>query len=171
MPRNVTVRDASADDVTAIQHVARAAWHAAYDDALSESAIDSQVDQWYRHDVVAEAVESDEVVYTVASADDVVGYASAGPSEHVDDEDRRVAQLYTIYVAPRYWGEGIGSQLLDTVTDRLRERGYDAVRAAVLEANDIGRSFYESYGFVETDEGTATIAGEDVDEVVYTATI
>lgn len=172
MPQNLTVREASADDVAAIQHVARATWHATYDDVLGPSAVDEQVDEWYRDDVVTEAIESDEVVYLVAGDEDVVGYTSAGPSEQVDDEqEENVAQLYTIYVGPSYWGDGIGSRLLDGVIGRLRERDYDALRMSVLEANDLGRSFYESYGFPMTDEGTTTIAGEEVGEVVYTGTL
>jgi len=173
MPRNVTVREASADDVAPIQHVARATWHAAYGDVLSAAAIDEQVDEWYRDDVVAEAVESDDVVYLVASEDgNVVGFTSAGPSEQVADAgDEDVAQLYTIYVAPDYWREGIGSRLFDAVLDRLRERAFDAVRICVLEGNDVGRAFYEAHGFPVVEEGTASIAGETVSEVVYAGTL
>jgi len=173
MPRNVTVREASADDVTAIQYVARATWHAAYGDVLSAPAIDEQVDEWYRDDVVADAVGSEQVIYLVASeGGDVVGFTSAGPSEQVsDDADEDVAQLYTIYVAPDYWRDGIGSRLFDTVLGRLREREFDAVRICVLEGNDVGRSFYEAHGFPVVEEDTGTIAGEPVAEVVYAGTL
>jgi|AntDeeMetageno50_2_1112565.scaffolds.fasta_scaffold06921_1 ribosomal protein S18 acetylase RimI-like enzyme len=173
MPRNVTVHEASADDVTAIQHVARTTWHAAYGDVLSAPAIDEQVDEWYRDDVVADAVGSEQVVYLVASDDgDVVGFTSAGPSEQVpDDAAEEVAQLYTIYVAPDYWREGIGSRLFDLVLDRLRRRQFDALRICVLEANDHARSFYETYGFPVIEEDTTIIAGETVQEVVYAGTL
>ena len=173
MPRNVTVHEASADDVTAIQHVARTTWHAAYGDVLSAPAIDEQVDEWYRDDVVADAVGSEQVVYLVASDDgDVVGFTSAGPSEQVpDDAAEEVAQLYTIYVAPDYWREGIGSRLFDLVLDRLRRRQFDALRICVLKANDHARSFYETYGFPVIEEDTTIIAGETVQEVVYAGTL
>lgn len=169
MPREVTVRDAATDDVAAIQHVARATWHAAYDEILGPDAVDEQVAEWYRDDVVTDAVESDDVVYLVASDEDVVGYASAGPSEQVDDD--ATAQLYTIYVARDYWGDGIGSRLLDAVIEQLREQGYDAVRINVLEENDVGRSFYESHGFPVVEESTTTVADETVEEVVYVGTL
>lgn len=168
MPQEVTVREASVDDVFAIQQVARTTWHATYDEIIGPSAVDEQVDEWYRDDVIAGAVESEEVVYLVASDEDVIGYASAGPSEQVDDEE--TAQLYTIYIGPDYWNDGIGSRLLDAVIERLRE-DYGVLRMCVLEANDVGRSFYESYGFPTTEQGTRQIAGEEVAEVVYTGTL
>jgi ribosomal protein S18 acetylase RimI-like enzyme len=173
MSTDGSVRAASVDDVTAIQHVARATWHAAYDEVLGPSAVDEQVDECYRDDVLAEAIESEEVIYLVVDdGEDLIGYASAGPSEQFEDcQDEEVAQLYTIYVAPEYWGDGIGSRLVDEVVDRLRNDGYDALRICVLAANDVGRAFYESYGFPVIEEGTTTIADEAVEEVVYTGTL
>jgi len=173
MPRNVTVHEASADDVTAIQHVARTTWHAAYGDVLSAPAIDEQVDEWYRDDVVADAVGSEQVVYLVASDDgDVVGFTSAGPSEQVpDDAAEEVAQLVHHLRRARLLARGDRQSALRSVLDRLRRRQFDALRICVLEANDHARSFYETYGFPVIEEDTTIIAGETVQEVVYAGTL
>ena len=168
MSQDVIVREAVEDDVAAIQHVARTTWHATYDDVIGSSAVDDLVDEWYHGDTLTGAVESDEVLYLVASTEDVVGYASAGPSE---EGDAGTAQLYAIYVGPDYWGNGIGTGLLDDVIERLRADEFETLRMCVLAANDVGRSFYESYGFPVIEQNTTMLAGEEIDEVVYTGTL
>ena len=167
---DVPVREASETDVAAIQHVARTTWHAAYDEVLGPSAVDRQVAEWYRDDVVANAIDSDDVVYLVADGEDVVGYASAGPSEEDGDGDDS-AKLYTLYVDPDHWNDGIGTRLLDDVVERLRGREFETLRVTALEANDVGRSFYESYGLSPVERNTTTVAGTEVSEVVYAGTI
>jgi len=68
---------------------------------------------------------------------------------------------------PGLWGRGIGSRLLDRVTDAVRAAGGDRLRLGVLAANEVGVSFYESRDFDRVDAGTVEMAGETVDEYTY----
>lgn len=66
-----------------------------------------------------------------------------------------VAELLRHYVNPTYQRQGIGSQLLDRAIEEIRKiEPIEKVRLAVLRENQVGRSFYQKYGFVhEHDEG------------------
>lgn len=164
MARELTVREARATDVAAIQHVACAAWHAAYDDLLGPETVEEVVDDWYAADGLRENVTDPEHVFLVATQDgDVVGFAHACQSR--DEAD--VAVLPRIYVAPDHWNEGIGGSLLARVERLLDERGFKRLRLEVFAENDVGVSFYESTGFDRIDERELELGGQTHVEYVY----
>lgn len=150
MSEHVTIRPATADDAEAIQRVARASWHAAYDSILGADVVDETVDSWYDPErLVADDVRDDSRPFFVAEVDAVVGFAEAAPAE--DDE---TYHLYRIYVHPNHWGRGIGRSLLDRLERTLRDRGAERLRLQVLADNDVGVEFYETTGFQRVEETT-----------------
>ncbi|MFC4407977.1 GNAT family N-acetyltransferase [Haloarchaeobius iranensis] len=160
------VREAEQADASGIQRVARAGWHAAYDDAMGSDTVDDCIDDWYDHETVAGAITDDDIDYLVATAEDrVVGYASAGPTD--DDRPEAVAGLYSIYVHPDRWGAGIGTTLLERCTGRLRERGFEHLCLRVIATNEVGISFYRSHGFEKTGEEAAELKGQSLDEYEF----
>jgi len=135
------IRPAEPVDVPGIQRVARAGWHAAYDDSMGPDTVDDCIDDWYDAETVVGAIEDGDVDYHVATVDHrVVGYASVGPTG--DDRPETVAGLYSIYVHPDRWGTGIGTALFERCADRLRERGFERLVLRVIAENDVGISFY-----------------------------
>lgn len=161
-----TLRQAEPADVSGIQRVARAGWHAAYDDAMGPDTVDDCIDDWYDHETVSGAIENDDIEYLVATVDDrVVGYASVGPTD--DERPETVAGLYSIYVYPDRWGAGIGTALLERCTQRLRERGFERLVLKVIANNEVGISFYRSHGFEQTSEETVELKGQSLDEYEF----
>ena len=81
----------------------------------------------------------------VAEVDgDVAGFASA-----VMDADTRVGEIHMVAVHPDFQNHGLGTQLTDVATDRLRHAGMTVV--LVSTGGDIGhapaRRTYEKAGF------------------------
>ncbi|WP_339102479.1 GNAT family N-acetyltransferase [Haloterrigena salinisoli] len=161
------VRPATRDDAWAIHETARESWHAAYDGILGSDRVDEVVDDWYaigdlesaiggasgRADVAFLVAEPTDDAPRARSTDDradrtgefdreCAGFAHAVPWP----EDPAVGYLARLYVTPDSWGEGIGSRLLTRLEADL-EHAFDRLRLAVLAANDVGISFYESAGF------------------------
>lgn len=146
------IRDATPDDADAITAVARASWHAAYDDLLGAETVEETVDSWYDTESLREEIQGVEseggACFLVAEDDDVVGFANAGPArDWVSDPDGPDAFFSRLYVAPDHWGEGIGTELTARVARRLQGTGHERVWLEVFDANERGRSFYESLGF------------------------
>jgi ribosomal protein S18 acetylase RimI-like enzyme len=163
---HVSVRPATLADVPAIQRVARAAWHAAYDDVLGPDAVETLQDRWYDRDGLRASIEADPAVFLVAAADgEPAGFAHASPDETGD------WHLARIYVDPDRWGEGVGTALLGQVEAALRTRGVEAYRLAVLADNDVGVGFYESRGFERVDTREVELAGVPVTEHWYRKTL
>lgn len=158
---NSSIRNATVEDIPEIQRVADGGWRAAYGDFLTETAIETILNDWYASERLETSITTENAIYLVAGDDDITGYASAAPTE--DGE----AQLYAIYVDPDRWNTGIGTGLLDTITERLTEGGIERLRVEVLADNTVGTSFYEARGFEQTAEHDRTVGEQSLPEYVY----
>lgn len=156
-----SIRDATAEDISGIQRVAERGWTATYGDFLTETAIETILDDWYAPDQLEASITAENAVYLVAGTDEIVGYASAAPTENGE------AQLYAIYVDPDWWNDGVGTELLDSIVERLTVDDIERLRVEVLAENRVGVSFYESRGFERTAERDRTVGEQTLVEFVY----
>ncbi|MFC7071639.1 GNAT family N-acetyltransferase [Halovenus rubra] len=76
------------------------------------------------------------------------------------------ADLKAIYVEPEYWGEGIGTKLLERGLALLPDLT-EAVRLDVFAKNERARQFYESHGFEQTDRSEHEIAEQSFPVAIY----
>jgi GNAT superfamily N-acetyltransferase len=83
--------------------------------------------------------------YVVAVRPDgeVVGAAGGGV------QDGTVGQVYVLYLRTDLRGRGIGTALLDFVTEQQRRAGAVEQWVSVTEGNHLGIPFYLARGFVE----------------------
>lgn len=150
------VRDARPEDAPAIASVARASWHAAYDDLLGADVVDRTIDEWYGHKSLRDQVGTGAFLVAVADGE-VVGFGQGGPDEDGD------AYLPRLYVHPDHWGAGVGTRLLGTIAGRLLADGHERIALEVFAENDVGRTFYEGHGFEVVERTTETIGGREAD--------
>ncbi|WP_123534008.1 GNAT family N-acetyltransferase [Halosimplex salinum] len=163
MTADALYRPADTVDVSGIQDVAAAAWHAAYDDILGEDVVDEMMDEWYEDDAIVSGVEHTAQDFFVAVVDDeVVGYAHVGPHP-----PRRVHQLYRLYVHPDHWREGIARNLLAEVEQALYDRDVSAYEAEVFVENERAVAFYESTGFEQVDETETELKGVTAAQYIF----
>jgi ribosomal protein S18 acetylase RimI-like enzyme len=94
----------------------------------------------------------------------VVGFVVAGPDRDVGPP---AGEIWAIYVDPLHWGRGIGSILLGTAVDALRETNRYPIGLWVLEDNAAARGFYEHEGFVWTGERRYIDLGTPLPEIKY----
>lgn len=59
-----------------------------------------------------------------------------------------VAEISDLLVIPAYRGQGIGTQILETLLGYARSAGYANVEIGVLASNSRARQLYERVGFV-----------------------
>ena len=161
MVPDITVRRATESDITGIQRIARQSWHEAYSDLLGDAAIDEMLAEGYAASFLEDILASGAVTLFVAEDEySVVGYVSCEPPE-----ENGVGQV-SIYVAPDYWGEGIGTQLLEKAKVYLETQDAAALQDIVLAGNDIGNAFYRKH-FQQTEETTVEMGDEEFDATVY----
>jgi len=155
-------REARANDAAAVRRVARRSWHETYDEVIGEEAVEEMIDEWYDVHALEESIAREDSPMFVAVNDDVIGFAQGVPSEHGPAS----ANLPRIYVSPSYWGDGIGTTLLDRVLDELRAAGYDDIWLSVMADNSVGRAFYEKHGFEIHERRTTELVGQEIVELI-----
>jgi ribosomal protein S18 acetylase RimI-like enzyme len=156
-----SVRDAVPDDLTGVQTVARAAWHAAYDDHLGAGTVDRVVDDWYAPSRLGGEVAAAPFVVAERDGGRLVGFAS-GRRRTADE-----ATLSRLYVHPDDWGRGVGTALLRATTKRVRAA--TTLRAVVLARNAVGRAFYDRHGFTLRARRRTRLKGRRFEVVVLVA--
>lgn len=89
----------------------------------------------------------DRLVLVAVAAGEVVGHllgAFAAPSAMWVAAR---AELVSLHVAPRWRGQGIGSQLLQSFASWARDRGVCRLQVTAYSANESAIRFYQRHGF------------------------
>lgn len=139
------VRLARPEDAAAIARVQVESWHAAYRGLISERRLASftvpvRTMAWQRNLAVRGDVRT-----TVFEAEEkIVGFASIGRSRDLEGW----GEIWAIYVAPDWWGRGVGSALFADAMAELAARGLSRVMLWVLDGNERALQFYQGNGFV-----------------------
>lgn len=148
------VRDAVADDVSAIASLYLDSVVAAYSQVASNEYLSTRnlvdcTNQWSQN------IRDDAASVVVAGHEDrIEGLASFGPARDGDVE--AAGEIQAIYVSPDCWGRGIGRQLCEHAMDRLYQAGNSSVLLWVLSDNVRAVRFYERSGFLR-DGKTKTV--------------
>ncbi len=84
-----------------------------------------------------------------ADSDTLVAYADSKPVAlgALRPFGPGVAEIKRMYVLPAYRGSGVGSQILDELERRARERGFDAVRLDTNTRLSEAIGLYERAGY------------------------
>ena len=182
------IRAGSAADAAQVAAVQREGWLAAYTGIIADEIIDrvTTPDDGARVRQSFRTRPWQRMIVAVPDGKDgeddgrsgIVGYAAFGPETDVlgapwphplstDGEERRVAELYALYVRPAWWSTGTGRALMDRALGRSVAAGYSSVTLWVLRDNRRARRFYERAGFAP-DGATNVLTGlGDVLEVRY----
>lgn len=143
---DLIIRPATPDDAHTIARVNVASWREAYTGIVPADYLAS-LDPADRHERWTNLLAARDVQTWIATSagDDVLGFATLGPARD-EDADRGDVELYSIYLDPDSWGQGIARELMRTV---LSAAPVD-VRLSlwVIEDNERARHFYRRNGLV-----------------------
>lgn len=121
---------------------------AIYNHYVSTSAVTFEEDELSQAEMITriETVRSSGLPwYLATAAQNVIGYAYATPWK------ARSAYRYsvevTVYVAPNYFGEGIGTALYRRLIPALQQRNIHTAMAAIALPNDASVALHERFGF------------------------
>jgi GNAT superfamily N-acetyltransferase len=142
----VRIRFASAADAEGIERVRVRGWQTAYRHVFPPDALDAMQVEWSRWARRLERPPAGWATFVAELDGRVVGFASVGPSR----DERRIGELYAIYVDPDVWSSGVGRALIERAEWHLAA-DYAEATLWVLHDNERARKFYERAGW-EPDE-------------------
>jgi GNAT superfamily N-acetyltransferase len=114
---------------------------------------------------LASLPESSAVFVALRQGRDIVGVAHV--RESAESPGQCAAELDALYVLPSFQGRGVGSRLLATVVQWLRDRNHQSISLWVLRDNPYRRFYDRVGGVVLADEKCDELGGINVTSVAY----
>lgn len=165
---DISIRPATVEDAEQIAQVHVASWRQAYTGVVAEdylAGLDVTTRTAWWRDVLVGAEARSMSVWVAQDDGHIVGFSSLGPSLD-EDADRMTLQIYTIYLEPSAWGQGVARELMRTVLASVPPAV--PVTLWVLSANERARHFYRRHGFAPDGvERLETIGGKEYLEIRY----
>lgn len=155
------VRLARVGEEGAICDVCRAGFAVSSHDLLSPATIEQQAHRYYNPARVREEITTagdmpgwQGYVVAVSELGEVLGAAGGGVTDHV------IGNVYVLYLNPSLRGRGIGTALLEFVTEQQKSEGATEQWISVTEGNNLGIPFYVARGFVLRDRVPFIVADD-----------
>jgi GNAT superfamily N-acetyltransferase len=147
---DVSVREATAADVSAIAEVQVQTWREAYGNILPRDVLDgldpAVVEARWRESIEDRSrVRSHALIATDSGR--MVGVAAVSPSTDEDEDPATTAELGPLLVLPSLQGKGHGSRLLAAAIDILRADGVGRAVCWVFQSDSGTQTFYETAGW------------------------
>ncbi|WP_454190661.1 N-acetyltransferase family protein [Paenibacillus sp. Marseille-Q7038] len=161
------IRSATKSDAVQIAEVHVNSWRTTYKGVVPESYLDNlsitkRTLIWEKQ--LDEANTNSEVFVAENESGQIVGFVSGGlnrlNSMSFDSE------IYAIYLLKEYQRQGIGEQLMSSITSFLTDKGYKSTYLWALENNRY-RSFYEKLGGVPAGREEIEIGSVKLGEIAY----
>jgi ribosomal protein S18 acetylase RimI-like enzyme len=142
--RRLLVRRAVTDDAEGIARVCAAGWHDTYRGIKEAARIEAVITEYYAPERIRREIAAAEGWdgWIVAVEDDIViGAGGGGMTEP------GVGEIFVLYLDPTRRGEGIGTLILDAITEQQRAQGAREQWVSVEPENTKGLPFYYARGF------------------------
>jgi ribosomal protein S18 acetylase RimI-like enzyme len=157
-----TVRQATEEDAAAISRICSEAYRVTYAGLLPDEYIERTIADFYNLPRVTREVRPAPPRWfgyqVVQEEGTVLGAAGGGMTG-----DHR-GELFVVYLDPEQRNRGLGTLLLDRVTEQLRQAGATEMWVGVTPGNQRALPFYEARGFqlVETVKAYGSRDEDDV---------
>lgn len=155
----VRIRPGRPEDALAMGRVYAESWRAGYRGLISEDFLSSLTAE-----NCAPSPENVKAKACLVAEDAgiICGLTAFGPAR----DGSHMGEIYTFYVLPAYWRQGIGRVLMREAAAVLAER-HDRLCLWTLAENVRARAFYERMGLRHTGMRTIAIAGQTLEEAGY----
>ncbi len=147
------------DDEETVRDIAGRSMRASY--SLSPEEITTVLEQAFASDRLQQRVDDDDKVMILAEDDGQPVGVAAG--RLTDD----VGVIEWLFVAPESRGQGVGTDLFEDASDRLRDQGADRIHAEVMSENKEGEQFFEQFGYERIDHEELEFDGQTYATHVY----
>jgi GNAT superfamily N-acetyltransferase len=143
----IQLRRATPEDAGALAAVEVSCWRATYRglmlDAFLDGLSEAEKAETWRQNLLKHGPSGRKRVWVALSDAGITGFIRVGP---LTDEGE-VGLIYLLYVLPEQWRCGLGTALMQTGRQELRDLGMREVVLWVLRDNLRARRFYEQLGW------------------------
>jgi len=168
---NVKIRKAVVTDASAIATININTWKVAYkgiipQDHLDSLSINDKIPRWEKaiNDLTVNKKELFVAEISDLNGSEIVGFSMGGPSNF--EEYKIDGDLYAIYVLPKYWKQGIGTLLFNSVITYFLFKNFKTMVIWALKENS-ACEFYKKMGGLQKFNKTITYEGTELDALGF----
>ncbi|WP_211655887.1 GNAT family N-acetyltransferase [Planococcus sp. MSAK28401] len=147
------IRKALAQDATGIRSVCAAGNRSTYPGLLPQHEIERVIEKFYNEQRILGEIHNTSQDwngwFVAVENGEVIGAGGGGFT------DKTVAEVYVLYLDPDRKYQGIGTKLLEAITQDQLAHGAQTQWVAVAKGNGMAIPFYEARGFVFQSEEAA----------------
>lgn len=163
------IREVKESDLEDIRELNRKSWEKAYRGIIPEEKLEENTGD-YPHERLQGKMRDDKLLFLVAEVDGkVVGTINFCWSEENTHDfvniEQKEAQLRAVYLHPKYWKKGIGTELVKAGVEKIPEK-IEKLKVESLAENEIGRGFYSKMGFETVEQGQVELFGDNYPTVI-----
>ena len=168
----ISIRPATAEDVSQIATLHVAGWQAAYGGAVDQAWLDTVTVEKRVADWTGWLAAGDSTSF-IADQDGVAaGFITSGrtrtpPPGSSPIRPSHAAEIYALYLHPDYWRQGTGTALLRHAAGDLKTRRQSSLCLWVLDSNERAKSFYIARGAQKLGTRMVEIGPSKVKEACY----
>ncbi|MHA1512147.1 MAG: GNAT family N-acetyltransferase [Promethearchaeota archaeon] len=164
---NVKIRKAVVTDASAITTIGVKTWQTAYKGIIPQAylnslSINDRIPKWAQR--ISNMKENKKEFFVAEIHNqkgiEIVGFSMSGPSHF---EDFKIdGDLHAIYVLPKYWKQGIGTLLFNSVIKSFLKKNFKTMIIWALKENSAG-NFYKKLGGIPKFHKTLTYGGKELE--------
>ena len=168
---HVKIRKAVVTDASAVATININTWKVAYkgiipQDHLDSLSINDKIPRWEKaiKDLTVNKKELFIAEISDLNGSEIIGFSMGGPSQF---EDYKIdGDLYAIYVFPKYWNQGIGTLLFNSVIKYFLNKNFKTMVIWALKENS-ACEFYKKWGGISKFQKTLTYGGKELDALGF----
>lgn len=145
---DVLIREWREADLPAVRHITWETWMATYASFVPPADLRSYFDAHYNERALSALIADAINGGFLAEAD---GVPAGFVRTHWEEKEKRF-YVSSLYVLPRFQGQGIGGKLMAVSEQKALERGVSAVWLGVMEQNVRTLDWYRRTGFTFVEE-------------------
>lgn len=153
------IRKAQPRDAAGIRKVCTDGNRSTYPGLLPQQEIERVIEKFYNEQRILQEIDNTSQDwngwFVAVDEGEVVGAGGGGFT------DEAVAEIYVLYLDPERKYQGIGTKLLEAITEDQKARGAGTQWVSVAKGNQMAIPFYEARGFVFQCEQAAYDMPED----------
>ena len=168
---NVKIRKAVVTDASAVATININTWKVAYKGIIPQVHLDSlsindKIPRWEKAilDLTVNKKELFIAEISDLNGSEIIGFSMGGPSQF--EENKIDGDLYAIYVLPKYWKQGIGTLLFNSVIKYFLNKNFKTMVIWALKENSAGK-FYKKMGGIPKFHKTLTYGGKELDALGF----
>ncbi len=154
MFKDITIRNATVNDIDLIRELTFKVWPQTYSSSISKEQIDYMLEMMYSKKSLADQIAEGSKFIIVQDNNKPVGFASYKQVESA------IYKLDKIYILKTQQGKGTGKFVIEYILQQIKNEGASSLQLQVNRHNKNAKSFYKKNGFSVIQESDFEIGND-----------